>query len=111
MYPTVSTNCRPCWAELGPSERNPFFWQWQTATSRGDNWPALAVREGSWKLLLGNEADRVELFRFPTDRVEQTNLGQDHSDEVRRLTGLLDAWKATLPAKPNEKCLSAQRVK
>jgi len=89
--------------------RSPIFWQWKTASNRGDNWPALAVREGSWKLLLGKEVNRVELFRFPSDRIEQTNLRDEHQDEVRRLSDLIDAWKKTLPSKPNGNCFSAER--
>jgi arylsulfatase A-like enzyme len=87
----------------------PVFWQWRTASSRGDNWPTLAVREGAWKLLLGKEPRRVELFRFPSDRVEKTNLRDKHPDEVRRLSTLIDTWKETLPAVPSEHCLSGQR--
>lgn len=95
----------------GSQRRSPVFWEWRTARSRGDNWPALAVREGSWKLLLGKEASRVELFRFPSDRLEQTNLRDEHPAEVRRLSDLIDTWKKTLPAGPNEDCFSAQRDK
>ena len=93
----------------GSQRTKPVFWQWRTATSRGENWPTLAVREGSWKLLLGKEASRVELFRFPSDRVEKTNLREEHPDEVRRLRALIDTWKETLPAEPNMDCFSGQR--
>ncbi len=95
----------------GSQRIKPAFWEWKTANSRGDNWPALAVREGPWKLLLGKEASRVELFRFPGDRVEKTNLRDMHLDEVRRLSALIDAWKTTLPAEPSKACLSAERSK
>jgi len=93
----------------GSDRAKPIFWQWRTASSRGDNWPALAVREGPWKLLLGKEASRVELFRFPGDRVEQTNLREEHPDVVRRLSALIDEWNETLPENVNEDCLSNQR--
>ena len=93
----------------GLQRTKPVFWQWRTASNRGDNWPTLAVREGSWKLLLGKEASRVELFRFPSDRVEKTNLQEGYPNEVRRLIALIDAWKETLPAEPNEDCFSEQR--
>ncbi len=92
------------------SERaKPVFWQWRTASSRGDNWPALAVRSGGWKLLLGKDADRVELFRFPSDRLEKTNLAEEYPGEVRRLSRVLEAWKNSLPVEPNENCLSESR--
>jgi hypothetical protein len=93
----------------GSQRAKPVFWQWRTASSRGDNWPTLAVRQGSWKLLLGKEASRIELFRFPDDRLERTNLRHEHPDEVRRLRALIDAWKETLPAEPDKDCFSGQR--
>lgn len=95
--------------KTGSQRAKPIFWEWRTAANRGDNWPALAVREGSWKLLLGKEANRVELFRFPSDRVERTNLRDEHPEEVRRLSALIDAWRKTLPAEPNRECFSEQR--
>lgn len=95
----------------GSQRDKPIFWQWRTASSRGDNWPAHVVREGSWKLLLGKEASRIELFRFPGDRLEKHNLRDEHPAEVRRLSALIDKWKATLPTEPDKDCLSAERSK
>ena len=93
------------------SERaKPIFWQWRTAASRGDNWPALAVRQGSWKLLLGKEASRVELFRFPDDHLEQRNVRDAHPNEMKRLTALARDWKSSLPMEPNKNCLSRLRL-
>jgi N-acetylgalactosamine-6-sulfatase len=87
----------------------PILWEWKSASKRGDNWPTLAVRHGDWKLLLGKDPDQVELFRFPTDRLEQTNLRDRQPDEVRRLKGIIEAWKSGLPTEPNENCFSAER--
>ncbi len=93
----------------GSKRAKPIFWQWKTARSRGDNWPTLAVRQGQWKLLLGKQEGQVELFRFPEDRLERTNLREKHADEVRRLKALIDAWKETLPEGPNQSCFSEKR--
>jgi len=92
-----------------PRRTKPIFWQWRSASRRGDNWPTLAVREGAWKLLLGREPGQVELFQFPGDRLEKTNLRDEHPDQIRRLSALLDAWKGSLPDKPSESCLSDRR--
>jgi N-acetylgalactosamine-6-sulfatase len=89
----------------------PIFWQWHTASKHGENWPTLAVREGGWKLLLGKEPQQVELFRFPADRLEKHNARDKQANEVERLSGLIDDWKASLPAAPKSSCLSAQRSK
>ena len=91
------------------ARRKPIYWQWKTSTKRGDNWPTLAVREGDWKLLLGKAPQQVELFRFPNDRLERSNLRGEQAGEVRRLQTLLETWKATLPEKTNESCFSRQR--
>lgn len=87
----------------------PIFWQWNTATKRGDNWPHLGVRQGDWKLLIGKDPQQVELFRFPSDRMEKNNLHAEHDADAERLRGLINTWKATLPAKPAEHCLSTER--
>ncbi len=87
----------------------PIFWEWKSASPRGDRWPALAVRQGSWKLLLGKNAERTELFRFPGDDLEKHNLYREQPEQVHRLSKLLDAWKQSLPSEPNAQCLSKQR--
>ena len=88
----------------------PIFWQWNFASNRGANWPAHAVRAGEFKLLLGKDPSKqIELFRFPQDRLEKHNLQSEERDEVERLKTLLDDWKATLPERPNEDCLSEER--
>ena len=89
----------------------PVFWQWNSASKRGTNWPTLAIREGKWKLLLGKNPQQVELFRFPQDRLEKTNLQTAHAVEVERLKALIDGWKTTLPREPNKNCFSAERSK
>lgn len=87
----------------------PLFWEWKSASRRGTNWPALAVREGKWKLLLGRQSEQVELFRFPQDRLEQHDLSQTEADQVQALKRLLEQWQASLPKQPNSQCFSAQR--
>jgi arylsulfatase A-like enzyme len=89
----------------------PIFWQWNSASARGTNWPTLAVREGNWKLLLGKAPQHVELFRFPQDRLEKNNLQVAQAGDVVRLKALIDDWKATLPDEPNKNCFSAERSK
>jgi N-acetylgalactosamine-6-sulfatase len=91
------------------SRTKPIFWQWQSATRQGDNWPTLAAREASWKLLVGKDPGQVELFRFPGDRLERDNLRDDRPAEVQRLQQLIEAWQETLPLQPDENCFSAQR--
>ncbi|MCA9145480.1 MAG: hypothetical protein H6821_11165 [Planctomycetaceae bacterium] len=83
----------------------------QSASTRGDNWPTLAVREGEWKLLLGKLPQQIELFRFPQDRLEKNDLKNGQPGEVERLKTLISDWEAMLPTEPNKKCLSTERRK
>ncbi|MCA9266953.1 MAG: sulfatase-like hydrolase/transferase, partial [Planctomycetales bacterium] len=92
-----------------PTRDKPIFWQWHSASPRGDDWPALAARQGEWKLLLGKKSQAAELFRFPGDALEKVNLSQSQPAEVDRLRALLDAWQATLPNQANKACFSSQR--
>jgi energy-coupling factor transporter transmembrane protein EcfT len=82
-----------------------------TATKTGDNWPALAVWAGDRKLLVGKDPKQVELFRFPTDRFEKSDLSREQTADVARLRALLAAWTATLPVQPDPACFSASRAK
>ncbi len=95
----------------GAERTKPIFWQWNTAAKTGDTWPALAVHAGTEKLLVGKDPAQVELFRFPADRFEKTNLASDQAADVARLRALLAAWTATLPAQPDPSCFSATRKK
>jgi N-acetylgalactosamine-6-sulfatase len=87
----------------------PIFWQWTTAAKAGDTWPALAGRDGHEKLLVGRDPKQIELFRFPADSFEKTNLSQRSPAEVARLQALLATWTASLPQQPDPECLSRQR--
>lgn len=89
----------------------PIFWQWNSASSRGTNWPMLAVRESIWKLHLGKDSEQVELFQFPQDRLEKQNVRAAQNTEVERLKGLLNDWTESLPREPNKNCISTERFK
>ena len=65
------------------TREKPIFWQWRYSSKRGDNWPALAVRDGEWKMLQGADPEHTELFRFPKDRLERNDLRRDNP---RKLT-------------------------
>lgn len=91
------------------TERNkPIFWQWVPSDS-GDTWPNLAVREGKWKLLVGKKPGQAELFEFPADSLEKSDLSKTQSTDAQRLRELLQNWKASLPQQADPKCFSDQR--
>ena len=84
----------------------PIFWQWLGNKNEPDWWPRLAVRDGDWKLVMTEDAKRVELYQLHEDRAESTDVAKDHPDNVARLTKLALDWKATLPATPNPACIT-----
>ncbi|QDU89708.1 Arylsulfatase [Pirellulimonas nuda] len=90
-----------------PTRSRPVFWQWRGNQTEPDWWPRLAVRDGDWKLVLTDDAQRVELHRLSDDRAEATDVAAQHPEIVERLTKLALDWKATLPDKPNPACLTA----
>ena len=67
------------------------------------------MRDGDGKLLAGKDTKPLELFRFPQDRWEKTNVGEQDPAEVKRLQSLLAAWTATLPRQPDPQCFSKTR--
>lgn len=84
----------------------PIFWQWLGNANEPDWWPRLAVREGEWKLVLTDDAERVELHRLTDDRTETKDVAKEHPEIVARLSRLALDWKATLPAAPNPACIT-----
>ena len=85
----------------------PIFWVWTGKAAEPDWWPRLAVRDGDWKLLLTDDANRVALHRLTTDRAEAVDVAKDHPEIVARLTQLALAWKASLPTTFDPACISA----
>ncbi len=61
-----------------------MFWQWQ------QGW---MVREGDWKLIVGNvRGARVYLANLADERPEATNRAKEHPEIVERLTRLHEQW-------------------
>jgi N-acetylgalactosamine-6-sulfatase len=86
----------------------PIFWEWRgPKTGPGpDYWPRLAVREGDWKLVMTDDAKRVELHHLIGDRAETKDSAPEHPEIVARLSKMALDWNATLPQKPNPDCIS-----
>ncbi|MEO2033931.1 MAG: sulfatase/phosphatase domain-containing protein, partial [Planctomycetaceae bacterium] len=93
------------------NRRKPIFWQWKSASKRGENWPTLAVRTGQWKLLLGKSPGQVELFHFPDDRHEKYNRQHSEADTVKRLKSLIANWEVECAGVAGQACFSTARPK
>lgn len=92
------------------SRSRPISWEWLGTKMEPDYWPRLAVRDGNWKLVMTDDARRVELHDLGDDRAEAADVAKDHSEIVTRLSKLALDWKATLPAKPNPDCITQQSL-
>jgi arylsulfatase A-like enzyme len=62
-----------------------------------DRSPNLAVRDGSWKLLVNDDGSAAELYDVVADRSESKNVADDHPQIVKRLADQVLAWQRSLP--------------
>ena len=59
--------------------------------------PNVAVREGSWKLLINADGTQVELYDLARDPGETTNLAETERVTAARLKKAALAWRTALP--------------
>jgi arylsulfatase A-like enzyme len=79
-------------------ERGPIFWHYPHYSNQGGT-PGCSVREGAWKLIEFFEDGRCELYNLETDVSEERDVSATEQTVVKRLKGLLDAWKVSVEAK------------
>jgi arylsulfatase A-like enzyme len=63
----------------------------------GDRSPAVALRDGDWKLLVDADGTGAELYDLAADPNEGRDLAGARPDVARRLTDLAVAWRKSLP--------------
>lgn len=62
--------------------------------------PSLAVREGSWKLLMDPDGKRLALYNLAEDVSESKNIAAEHRDVTAHLKKILLRWYGTIPHGP-----------
>jgi len=88
-----------------PVRRNkPLFWKHYVVGKADDTWPAWAMREGDWKLLMDPSGQRIALYDLAKDRAEQTDVSTANADVVGRMKPQLMNWIKTLPTSPDPSC-------
>jgi arylsulfatase A-like enzyme len=65
-----------------------------------DQSPNLAIRSGSWKLLINDDGSNLELYDFNRSEKEDRNVAAEHSDVAKRLSQKLLSWRKSLPVIP-----------
>jgi arylsulfatase A-like enzyme len=78
------------------SRTRPVFWWWQGGHA-GDDWPAFAMRDEQWVLILDETKERVELYNVIDDRSQTKNLATEQPQRVARMRADIESWFATLP--------------
>jgi len=83
----------------GAARKKDLFWEWRFGyVGEPIGWsPALAVREGSLKLLMNPDGGRVELYDLAADPSEVDNVAASRPEDVSRLRAKLDDWRRELP--------------
>lgn len=78
------------------SRGTPVFWWWQGGHG-GDDWPAFAMRDGPWMLILDETKQREELYRIADDRGQEANVAPKEPGRVAQMKEAIETWFATLP--------------
>jgi arylsulfatase A-like enzyme len=59
--------------------------------------PALAMRDGDWKLMMNPDRSRMELYNLKANPCEVDNLASENPDRVRHMSRQLLDWHKMLP--------------
>jgi hypothetical protein len=82
----------------------PLFWEYgrndrSFAYAKGrDKSPNVALRDGSWKLLIQADGSGAELYNVVTDRAEAKNVAADHAAIVKQMSQRALDWRKSLPS-------------
>ena len=69
--------------------------------------PALAIRDGDWKLFLDHKGGSAQLYHIPNDPGENHDLAAKEPEVVKALTGKALDWVKTLPPSPARDSVAA----
>ena len=62
-----------------------------------DRSPAVAVRDGRWKLLVSADGTGAELYDLAADPAETASVADRNTETAFRLTEAATAWRRSLP--------------
>lgn len=86
------TRTKPLFWEYG---RNSKFFQYPPAER--DHSPNVAIREGSWKLLVNADGSNQELYDLNASASETNNVAAQNPEVTERLAKKALAWRKSLP--------------
>jgi N-acetylgalactosamine-6-sulfatase len=89
------------WLGQSRPRARPLYWEWLFNVAGGKDGgylpPALAVRDGDWKLLVDHHGTAAQLYNIPKDIGEEHDVAAEHPEVVKSLTDQALAWLKTLP--------------
>lgn len=95
-YVSDGENMLPALLGQSQSRTKPLFWWWR-GHHAGDDWPAFAMRDGAWQLIMDESRERIELFNLSKDRQQAHNLAAAEPGRVQLMQSQIDQWLSTLP--------------
>ncbi len=99
-YISDGENMLPAWQGASQVRTKPVFWWWQGKHS-GDDWPAFAMRESNWMLILDETKQRAELYDVVADRTQSRNLAAENTVRVTQMRTAIATWFDKLPKSVN----------
>ncbi len=97
-YESDGENMLPALKGQPQTRTKPVFWWWQGGHG-GDDWPAFAMRDGPWVLIMDEKKERAELHNVVADRAQSKNLVTEQPARVAQMRAEIEKWFATLPTK------------
>jgi N-acetylgalactosamine-6-sulfatase len=89
------------WLGQSRPRKRPLHWEWLFSV-QGEDYtpPALAVRDGDWKLFVGHDGRGTQLYNIAQDVGEDHDVAAEHPEVVKAMTTQALDWVKTLPASP-----------
>ncbi|VGO18371.1 sulfatase family protein [Pontiella sulfatireligans] len=98
-----------------PKREKPLFWKfdspWPAQQGKSDHWVSFAVVDQTWKLVANKDMGYVELYDIAADPYETNDQKEQHPEVVKQLLKKIDAWRKTLPVKPEGDVFSELRTR
>lgn len=81
------------------TRENPLMWEYRFSPwgRHLQKSPALAMRDGDWKLLMNPDGSRTERYNLKENPCEVDNLANENPGIVKRMSQQLLEWHNTLP--------------
>lgn len=95
-YASDGENMLPALKDQPQTRTKPIFWWWPGGHT-GDDWPALAMRDGPWMLILDETKQRAELYDVVADREQTKDRATEQPERVAQMRATIDDWFASLP--------------